>query len=176
AEDGIRDRTVTGVQTCALPIFYAVAADMRRPYYVYGGLQDNGSWGGPSQTRSNAGITNADWFRTGGGDGFYSQADPNDSFIIYSESQNGSMSRIDMRTGRSTSIRPRTTPRRGAGGGGGGGGGGRRAGGQGGATPGASPTASPEASPQDPQAALAAFAAQQGFGGGFGGAALTSNV
>src|SRR5205807_4320813 len=110
--------------------------DMRRPYYVYGGLQDNGSWGGPSQTRSNQGITNADWFRTGGGDGFYSQADPNDPFIIYSESQNGSMSRIDMRTGRSTSIRPRTAPRRGAGGGGGGGGragggggGGRRAGG-----------------------------------------------
>src|SRR5437764_5905031 len=112
--------------------FYAVAVDMRRPYYVYGGLQDNGSWGGPSQTRSNLGITNADWFRTGGGDGFYSQADPNDPFIIYSESQNGSMARIDMRTGRSTSIRPRTAPRRGAGGGGsGGGGGGRRAGGQG---------------------------------------------
>src|SRR5438477_2215305 len=92
--------------------FYAVAVDMRRPYYVYGGLQDNGSWGGPSQTRSNAGITNADWFRTGGGDGFYSQADPNDPYIIYSESQNGSMARIDMRTGRSTSIRPRTTPQR----------------------------------------------------------------
>src|SRR5213075_1900405 len=116
--------------------------------------------GGPSQTRSNAGITNSDWFRTGGGDGFYSQADPNDPYIIYSESQNGSMNRIHMRTGRSVSIRPRTAPRRG--GGGGGGGGGRRAGGQGGGA-GAAPAASPEASPQDPQAALAAFAAAQGF-------------
>src|SRR5207237_7529171 len=78
--------------------------------------------------------------------------------------------------GRSTSIRPRTAPRRGAGGGGGGGG--RRAGGQGGgqAAASASPAASPEASPQDQQAALAAFAAQQGFGGGFGGAALASHV
>src|SRR5947199_1797716 len=128
---------------------------MRRPYYVYGGLQDNGSWGGPSQTRSNNGITNSDWFRTGGGDGFYSQADPNDPFILYSESQNGSMSRIDMRTGRSVSIRPRTNPRRGAGGGGGGGGGGRRAGGGGGGQgAGAVAAASPEASPQDQQAAL----------------------
>src|SRR5436189_5373737 len=104
---------------------------MRRPYYVYGGLQDNGSWGGPSQTRSNVGITNSDWFRTGGGDGFYAQADPSDPMIIYSESQNGNMTRIDMRTGRRANIRPRTNPQRRGGGGGGGGGGGRRAGGGG---------------------------------------------
>jgi photosystem II stability/assembly factor-like uncharacterized protein len=153
--------------------FYAIAVDMRRPYYVYGGLQDNGSWGGPSQTRSNLGITNADWFRTGGGDGFYSQADPNDPFIIYSESQNGNMTRIDMRTGRRANIRPRTVPQRRPGGGGGGGGG-RRAGGGGGQGA-ANAAASPEASPQDQQAQLAAFAAAQGFGG-FGGGALTSNV
>src|SRR5437764_4547439 len=156
------------VNTIPAAQFYAVAVDMRKPYYVYGGLQDNGSWGGPSQTRSlQGGITNSDWFRTGGGDGFYSQADPNDPFIRYSESQNGSMSRIDMRTGRSVSIRPRTSPRRGSGGGGGGGG---RRGGQGGGQGAAVvAAASPEASPQDQQAALAAFAAQQGFGGGFGG-------
>ncbi|MDX6305912.1 MAG: hypothetical protein QOI77_2881 [Blastocatellia bacterium] len=152
------------INTIPAAQFYAIAADMRRPYYVYGGLQDNGSWGGPSQTRSNAGITNADWFRTGGGDGFYSQADPNDYNIVYSESQNGSMSRTDLRTGRSVSIRPRAAARRP--GGGGGGGAGRR----GGAQPGASPSPTPE----DPQAALAAFAAQQGFGG-FGGQA-TSNI
>ena len=149
--------------------FYAVAVDMRRPYYVYGGLQDNGSWGGPSQTRSNAGITNADWFRTGGGDGFYSQADPNDPFIIYSESQNGNMTRVDMRTGRRTQIRPRTTPQRR------GGGGGRRGGQGGGPGTGAVATASPEPSPQDSQAELAALAAQQGFGFG-GGAGLATNV
>jgi len=154
------------INTIPAAQFYAIAADMRKPYYVYGGLQDNGSWGGPSQTRSNAGITNADWFRTGGGDGFYSQADPNDYNVVYSESQNGSMSRTDLRTGRSVSIRPRAAARRG-GGGAGGGGGGRR----GGAQPGASPSPTPE----DPQAALAAIAAQQGFGG-FGGLAATSNI
>ena len=158
------------INTIPAAQFYAIAADMRKPYYVYGGLQDNGSWGGPSQTRSNAGITNADWYRTGGGDGFYSQADPNDYNIVYSESQNGSMSRVDLRTGRSVSIRPRAAPRRG-GGGGGGGGGGRRGGGQ----PAASPSPTPSPTPEDPQAALAAIAAQQGFGG-FGGLGLPSNV
>jgi photosystem II stability/assembly factor-like uncharacterized protein len=96
------------VNTIALAQFYAVAVDMRRPYYVYGGLQDNGSWGGPSQTRNLAGITNADWFRVGGGDGFYAQVDPSDHNIVYTESQNGNIQRYDLRTGRNVSIRPRS--------------------------------------------------------------------
>jgi photosystem II stability/assembly factor-like uncharacterized protein len=163
------------VNTIPAALFYAIAVDMRKPYYVCGGLQDNGSWCGPSQTRTGgggpggggggggAGITNADWFRTGGGDGFYSQVDPTDYNIIYSESQNGNMSRLDLRTGRNVNIRPRGTPRRGGGGN------------RGGANPSASPSpgASPEA--QDPQAALAAFAQAQGFGG-FGGNFAQSNV
>src|SRR5256714_2763200 len=124
------------INTIPAALFYAVAADMRKPYYVYGGLQDNGSWGGPSQTRNSAGITNADWYRTGGGDGFYSQADPTDYNIVYSESPNGNMTRSDLRTGRSVSIRPRGTPQRRGGGGGGAG-----------ATASPSPGASPEASP-----------------------------
>ncbi len=160
------------VNTIPAALFYAVAVDMRKPYYVCGGLQDNGSWCGPSQTRTGGGgfggggatgITNADWFRTGGGDGFYSQVDPTDYNIIYSESQNGNMSRLELRTGRSVNIRPRGTPRRGGGG-------------RGGANPSASPSpaASPEA--QDTQAALAAFAQQQGFGGFGGGQFAQSNV
>ncbi|HEY3129846.1 MAG TPA: hypothetical protein VGL91_10330 [Acidobacteriota bacterium] len=94
--------------------FYAIATDMRKPYYVYGGLQDNGSWGGPSATRNLTGITNADWFRVGGGDGFYVQVDPTDYHTVYAESQNGALNRLDLRTGRSVSIRPHsaTPPRR----------------------------------------------------------------
>ncbi len=148
------------INTIAAAQFYAIGVDMRKPYYVYGGLQDNGSWGGPSQTRNPAGITNADWYRVAGGDGFYTMADPSDYNTVYAESQNGNMSRIDLRTGRSVSIRPRGRPRGGAGGGG--------------ARPGASPSpgASPQATPQETPMTLAQFAAQQGFGG----ANLQSNV
>src|SRR5690349_21323361 len=158
------------VNTIPAAQFYAIGVDMRKPYYVYGGLQDNGSWGGPSQTRSfQNGITNADWYRVGGGDGFYTQVDPTDYNIVYAESQGGAMQRLDLRTGRSVSIRPRGVPTRR----GGGGGGGARQGGQGGA-PTASP--SPSASPTpDTAAQLAAFAASQGCGG-FGGVNLESNV
>src|SRR5512135_2366903 len=61
------------VNTVPVGQFYAISADMRKPYYIYGGLQDNGTWGGPSATRSREGISNADWFKVGGGDGFYTQ-------------------------------------------------------------------------------------------------------
>ena len=94
------------ITTMAVGQFYAVSADMRKPYYVCGGLQDNGSWCGPSAVRSGQ-ILNTDWYRIGGGDGFYTQNDPADWTIGYVESQDGSTSRYDLRTGRSQSIRPR---------------------------------------------------------------------
>jgi photosystem II stability/assembly factor-like uncharacterized protein len=90
----------------ALGQFYGISVDMRKPYYVCGGLQDNGSWCGPSAVRSAAGIMNADWYRTGGGDGFYTANDPRDWTIIYTESQDGATNRYDLKTGQSRSIRP----------------------------------------------------------------------
>jgi photosystem II stability/assembly factor-like uncharacterized protein len=90
---------------------YAVSADMRKPYYVYIGLQDNGSWGGPSVTRNPAGITNADWYRVGGGDGFYTQIDPTDYTIVYNESQDGNVRRVNLKTGANANIRPRAPAR-----------------------------------------------------------------
>lgn len=56
--------TLDFVNTIAAAQFYAISADMRRPYFVCGGLQDNGSWCGPSQTRSGGGG-----FGGGGGGG-----------------------------------------------------------------------------------------------------------
>jgi photosystem II stability/assembly factor-like uncharacterized protein len=116
-------RTWDFVNTMATSLAYWVSADMRRPYYVYIGLQDNGSWGGPSATRTGDGILNSDWFGIGGGDGFQTAVDPTDHNIVYTESQNGSTSRYDLRTGRSQSIRPVGRGRGGRGGGGGGRGG-----------------------------------------------------
>ncbi len=95
-----------------LPVstYYAIAVDMNDPYWIFGGIQDNGSWAGPSATRLRAGISNDQWFRTGGGDGFYSGVDPTDPNVIYAESQEGALTRMDRLTGESKSIRPQTAP------------------------------------------------------------------
>jgi photosystem II stability/assembly factor-like uncharacterized protein len=101
-----RGRTWESFRTLAVGQFYHVSADMRRPYWVYGGLQDNGTWAGPSSTRSGPTL-NADWFNVGGGDGFYTAVDTIDNQTIFSESQNGNIRRLDLRTGSTVSIRPR---------------------------------------------------------------------
>jgi len=109
---------------------------MRHPYYVYVGLQDNGSWGGPSATRGNRSIMNSDWFGIGGGDGFYTAVDPTDYNMVITESQDGNTNRYDLRAGRGQSIRPVAPPPAGRAGesgeGGRGGRGGRGGGGRGG--------------------------------------------
>ena len=94
------------VNTLALGQFYEVGYDMETPYNIYGGLQDNGSWGGPVRTRYQQGITNEDWFRVGGGDGFYTQIDPNDPTTVYVESQNGNLRRLDLESLETKNIRP----------------------------------------------------------------------
>ncbi|MFQ3591807.1 MAG: glycosyl hydrolase [Gemmataceae bacterium] len=92
-----------------LPIsqFYSVVADLQTPYRVYGGLQDNGSWMGPSRSANAFGVTNSDWKRLYGMDGFYCQVPPDDPFTAYAEGQYGRLVRIDLRTMKATTIRPR---------------------------------------------------------------------
>ena len=107
------------VNTMATALPYIVSADMRRPYYVYIGLQDNGSWGGPSAVRGRGGIMNSHWFGIGGGDGFYTAVDPTDHNIVFTESQDGNTNRYDLRTGRGQSVRPSAGGGRGGRGGGG---------------------------------------------------------
>jgi photosystem II stability/assembly factor-like uncharacterized protein len=84
--------------------FYHVSFDMERPYNVYGGLQDNGSWSGPSQSPN--GIENRDWQNVGFGDGFYVFQDPTDKEIIYCEYQGGNILRYHKSTGETKEIKP----------------------------------------------------------------------
>jgi photosystem II stability/assembly factor-like uncharacterized protein len=89
-----------------LPIsqFYHVAVDNERPYNVYGGLQDNGSWTAPSSAPG--GVANRHWRNLGGGDGFAVIPDPSDSDIVYLESQGGAIVRVRRSTGETRQINP----------------------------------------------------------------------
>ncbi len=91
----------------AIGQFYEVSYDMQQPYTVCGGLQDNAAWCGPSRTPFNEGITNDDWARVVGGDGFYAMRDPSDPNIVYAESQDGNLSRRYLATNEASPIKPR---------------------------------------------------------------------
>ncbi|MGQ0562868.1 MAG: WD40/YVTN/BNR-like repeat-containing protein [Gemmatimonadota bacterium] len=94
------------INTFPIGQFYNISYDMRVPYFVCGGLQDNGSWCGPSRKAgSDAAITNADWIKFSGGDGFVTQQDPRNWNIVYAESQGGNMARYDLNTGVRTPLR-----------------------------------------------------------------------
>jgi photosystem II stability/assembly factor-like uncharacterized protein len=94
----------------ALGQFYHVAVDPRPLYRAFGGLQDNGSWGGPAQVLRPGGPVNDDWINVGGGDGFVCRVDPTDPDLVYSEGQGGAIQRRHLKTGERTPIRPLRTP------------------------------------------------------------------
>jgi photosystem II stability/assembly factor-like uncharacterized protein len=89
-----------------LPVgqFYHIDVDRRKPYRIYGGLQDNGSWSGPSASPGGIGV--GEWKELYGGDGFWVVPDPTDEHTVYAESQGGDVNRVDLRTYKSVSIRP----------------------------------------------------------------------
>ncbi|HSM62121.1 MAG TPA: hypothetical protein VK849_15040, partial [Longimicrobiales bacterium] len=94
------------VENLTLAQFYHVTVDMETPFNVYGGLQDNGSWWGPSTVWESRGILNAHWRRVGGGDGFSVMSDPSDPRYGYSMSQQGSLQRFDKATGTRWGLQP----------------------------------------------------------------------
>jgi photosystem II stability/assembly factor-like uncharacterized protein len=103
------DRGETWEPLRNLPIaqFYQVFADDRRPfYYLGGGLQDNGTWYGPSRTREPAGILPDDWRMMSFGDAFFVVAHPTVEDLFLSESQGGHLVRTDMRTRQQIAASP----------------------------------------------------------------------
>ena len=102
------DRGDTWQHFTNLPIsqFYAVGLDSSEPFRVFGGTQDNGTWGGPNTSRDRRGIHPIEWFTVGGGDGFYAQVDPRDPKTVYAESQFGAIYRRNLDSGTSARIRP----------------------------------------------------------------------
>ena len=124
-----RDRAKTWryVDNLAIGEFYEVGLGMDSPYTVCGGLQDNGSWCGPSRGRTFFGegdtnvaddklmsLSNLDWFDVWDGDGYYVQIDPRDPKIIYAEAQEAGLARVDFGTGRIKWLKPEAkegTPR-----------------------------------------------------------------
>lgn len=101
-----RGRTWDFIDNIDIGQFYHASFDMDSPYRVYGGLQDNASWYGPSAVRADIGIGNFDWMNIGGGDGFVTLADPTSSRVLYSESQGGNLNRVDRLTQERKNIRP----------------------------------------------------------------------
>ena len=87
--------------------YYKVAVDDKEPFYhIYGGTQDNGSHGGPSRTDNSVGIRNGDWYKTLGADGHQSATEPGNPNIIYAETQQGGLHRVDKLSGDQVYIQP----------------------------------------------------------------------
>jgi photosystem II stability/assembly factor-like uncharacterized protein len=101
-----RGETFTKINNLPIGQFYAIGVDMRTPYFIYGGMQDNHSWLGPSATRTWIGITNDEWKQIGFGDGMYHSVDHTDHRYVYSNDENGGLQRVDPETGDRLDIQP----------------------------------------------------------------------
>ena len=111
-----RTRTWDFLDQMPLGEFYNIALDLSDPYRVMGGLQDNGSWIGPSGTvfelpgdkpgEPGGGIMNQDWSFVFDGDGYHCAFDPSDPDVVYAESQGGVVARVNLRTAVGRNIRP----------------------------------------------------------------------
>lgn len=91
----------------AIAQYYAIGVDMRDPYWVYGGMQDIGGFGGPSNSRDRQGILIDHNIEVNGGDGFHMQVDPTDWRTVYTTCHVGGIGRINMETRETRLISPR---------------------------------------------------------------------
>ncbi|MCX6139582.1 MAG: glycosyl hydrolase [Candidatus Kapabacteria bacterium] len=97
-------KTVRFLQNLPVGQFYHVTVDEATPFNVYGGLQDNGSWRGPSN--ADGGISNGQWLFVGGGDGFHVAPERGDANVVYWESQGGNINRTNLRSKETKNVAP----------------------------------------------------------------------
>ncbi len=94
------------INNVELSQFYQLYVDDRDPYYVCGGLQDNGTWCGPHRTLNTWGILKRDWYRLAYGDGYYALPIPGEEHLAYANLQGGVIFFVDSRTGNVRNIHP----------------------------------------------------------------------
>ena len=101
-----RGQTWLSLNNTAIGQYYAIGVDMRDPYWVVGGLQDNGLWITPSNSREYRGILNMHSTWLGEGDGFHAQVDPRDYRTIYLVNHVGFACRVNFETREYAYITP----------------------------------------------------------------------
>lgn len=94
------------VNTFPFTQFYHINYDMQEPYHVCGGLQDNGTWCGPSNSLSGQGIRPADWVTVAGGDGFFGVPVLDKPWLVFADAQGGMITITDTRSGVRKNIYP----------------------------------------------------------------------
>lgn len=101
-----RARTFRFVENLPVGQFYHISTDNQVPYNIYGGMQDNGSWVGPSNSLRNGGLRNSYWDEIAFGDGFDVVPDRSNPRYAFGMWQGGNVLYIDLETGESQYIKP----------------------------------------------------------------------
>lgn len=106
------DRAATWEQLNNYPTgqFYHISVDTQRPYWIYGGTQDNRTVAGPSAVRDRIGIRHSDWVQMMGGDGMYTVVDLSNPNTVYYNGQYGRIVRYDRKTGERQLVMPQPAP------------------------------------------------------------------
>lgn len=99
-------KTFQTINNVELSQFYELFLDNQEPYFLYGGLQDNGTWTGPSNSLHRAGILKRDWKQIAYGDGYYAVPIPGQENEVYANLQGGVIHHVDTKTGNIRIIHP----------------------------------------------------------------------
>jgi photosystem II stability/assembly factor-like uncharacterized protein len=98
--------TWTAPSNVVLAQTYHVGYDLRSPYDVCTGLQDNSSWCAPSNSRNGIGVLDRDWVSIAGGDGVWAWPDPVDPSLVWTDTQDGVLTMYDSSAHQVVDVSP----------------------------------------------------------------------